>query len=82
MEYAFSAALILCYIEGGGLIYKPDMMWIHPDLSTSEEFAMSPDILLIRKSNHFRTSSMYFRFMLLKVNQILKDGITTYLTDQ
>ena len=65
-----------------GLRYMADMMWIHPDLSTSKEFAMSPDILLIRKSNHFRTISMYFRFMLLKVNQILKDGITTYLTDQ
>ncbi|XP_023346590.1 uncharacterized protein LOC111715491 [Eurytemora carolleeae] len=34
--------------EDVGLLYKPDMMWIHPDLDTSQEFQMSPDILLIR----------------------------------
>ncbi|XP_023329718.1 uncharacterized protein LOC111702305 [Eurytemora carolleeae] len=31
-----------------GLVYRPDMLWIHPDLSTSDRFEVSPDIILIR----------------------------------
>ncbi|XP_023329707.1 uncharacterized protein LOC111702294 [Eurytemora carolleeae] len=31
-----------------GLVYRPDMLWIHPDLGTSDRFMFSPDILLIR----------------------------------
>ncbi|XP_023341123.1 melanization protease 1, partial [Eurytemora carolleeae] len=30
------------------LTYKADQMWIHPDLSTSEDKAMTPDILVLR----------------------------------
>ena len=47
-----SMILILFYslysaVEAG-LVYRPDMLWIHPDLSTSNRFEVSPDILLIR----------------------------------
>ena len=35
-----------------GLVYRPDMLWIHPDLGTSDKFLFSPDILLLRELNH------------------------------